>query len=137
MTTYFCPNVVTAWSPENLASMWYWTIPLLERLSLRRKCRFPVPAKTSPVHGFVPSKVNGVVVETPGPAVALVAPMSAPPPMIKTKAAPHNPVRRSNRTIFYPQLVSRTTADSLCGFVEDNVAQGATTRSDELRLIRF
>jgi hypothetical protein len=39
-------------------------------LSLSRKCSCPLRAKASPVHGFVPLKENGVVVETPGPVAA-------------------------------------------------------------------
>src|SRR3954451_2024643 len=73
-----------------------------------RKWRFPVPMKDSNVQGFIPPKVTGVVVDTPGPAVAPVDPISAAPAISTAATKRTTPTRGRNRAILaLPQNSAR------------------------------
>src|SRR5439155_16590613 len=95
-TTYVFPPSVTPFRPWRLVWICEVAVPPPEAFPLIARWRFPVARKFSAgiTHGFVPSKANGVVVDTVSPA-ATVAPTSAPP--ARTRAPRSTPRERRVR----------------------------------------
>src|SRR5712691_11449387 len=87
-------------------------IPPVERFPLVRKCRFPLPAKYSPVQGFTPSKTIGVVVGTAVfaaavPASARAAVTSTTENETRHARNPRKKLQRSCRISYSPRFEAK------------------------------